>query len=150
MPRQAKVSASARILSLVDVVATAALLLLIFRIPTYMTAGAGYSSQTGATTESTGSATLFASNPQAFTVLTGIATLAVVALALVLITAWLDSSPVRTALGVVLVPLSALAVLGLFSVGVFIAPLVALGWFVFALCGNSNAHPLSPEPESWS
>jgi hypothetical protein len=79
---------------------------------------------------------LFASNPQAFTVLTGIVALAVVALVLAVITAWFGSPQARTALAVVLVPLTALAVLGLFSVGVFMAPLVVLGWFVFALSGK--------------
>ena len=32
-----------------------------------------------------------------------------------------------------LVPLTALAMLGLFSVGIFMAPLVMIGWMVFAL-----------------
>jgi hypothetical protein len=122
----------------IDVAATAGLLVMIFIFPAYETAGESYSSQTGVTTYGTGSATLFASNPQAFTVLTGISALAVAALALALITAWLGSSQARTVLAVVLVPLNALALLGLFSVGVFMAPLVALGWCVFALGGKSR------------
>ncbi len=137
MPSQVKVSKRARILSVVDMFGTAALLLTIFVVPVYTTSGASYSSQTGVTTEGSGSATLFASNPQAFTVWTGIVALAVVALVLSLLTAWLGSYAARTALPVVLVPLTALAVLGLFSVGVFMAPLVVLGWFVFALSATT-------------
>lgn len=137
-------SASARTLSVVDIGATAALLIMIFVLPAYTTTGASYSSQTGVTTEGTGSATLFASNPQAFTVLTGIVALAVVALVLSVITAWLGSSQARTALALVLVPLTGLAMLGMFSVGIFMTPAVALGWCVFALSGRRDAHAPSP------
>jgi hypothetical protein len=150
MPSQVKVSASARTLSLVDIGATAALLIMVFVFPAYTTSGASYSSQTGVTTEGTGSATLFASNPQAFTVLTGIVALTVVALVLTLITAWTGSSQARIALAVVLVPLTGLAMLGMFSVGIFMAPAAALGWCVFALSGKRNAHAASPHFDGWS
>jgi hypothetical protein len=119
------------------VLATAALLVMFFVFPVYTTGGDSYSSETGVTTHSNGSATLFASNPQAFTVLRGIVALALVALVLALITAWRGSPQARKALAVVLIPLSFLAILGVFSVGVFMAPLLGLGWWVFALCATS-------------
>jgi hypothetical protein len=138
MPSQVKGNARARTLCVIDMVGTAALLATIFIVPVYTTGGASNSSQTGVTTESTGSATLIASNPQAFTVLTVIVALAIAALVLSVLVAWLGSSRARTGLAVVLVPLTALAVLGMLSVGVFMAPLVVLGWCVFAFGGKSS------------
>lgn len=137
------VSNPARILSLVGVVATAALVLLIFVIPVYTTDGASLSSQTGSAIQSVGSGTLFASNPQAATLLKAISALASATLLLTLVTAWLDWSPARWALLALLIPLSGVAFLGLFSVGVFMAPLVAIGWVVF---GIRSARP----PEAYS
>lgn len=125
-------SKPARILSLVGLLATTALLLLIYVIPVYATSGAALS-ETGVATRSTGGATLFASNPQAFTVLMAITALAIATLVLTLVTAWLDWLPARWALLALLIPLTGLAVLGSFTVGLFIAPLVTLSWFVFAI-----------------
>jgi hypothetical protein len=133
-----RVSKPARILSLVGVIATAALLLLIFVIPVYATGGATQSSQTGIAIQSTGGGTLFASNPQALTVLRAITALAVATLVLTLVTAWLDWSPARWALLALLIPLTGLAILGLFSVGVFMAPLVTISWVVFAIRSNRS------------
>jgi hypothetical protein len=138
MPSQVKVSKAAKTLTVIDMLGVAALLYMIFVFPAYTTGGNSYSSQTGVTTEGTGSATLFASNPQPFTVLTGIVALAVVALVLAVVSAWLGSSWARTGLALVLIPLTVLAVLGLFSVGVFMAPLVVLGWYVFVLGGKGR------------
>lgn len=131
---------AARILSLVDLLATAALLLLIFVVPTYATAGAGASGQTGAVTQ-TGSATLVASNPQAFAALMAIAALAAATLVLALMTAWLDWFLARWALAALLTALTALAILAVFSIGIFMAPLITLGWLVFA----QSARPTQPQ-----
>jgi hypothetical protein len=128
-----RVSNPARILSVVGVVATAALVLLIFVIPVYATSGASLSSQTGSVIQSAGSGTLFASNPQAATLLKAITALASATLLLTLATAWLDWSSARWALLALLIPLTGFAILGLFSVGVFMAPLVTIGWVVFAI-----------------
>jgi hypothetical protein len=133
-----RVSVPARMLSLVGVLATAALLLLIFVFPAYTTAGAELSSQTGAVIQSTGSATIFASNPHAFTAVMGITGLAVVTLGLTLVTAWSNWSPARWALLALIIPLTGLAVLALFSIGVFMAPLVTIAWVVFALRGQRD------------
>jgi hypothetical protein len=132
-----RVSKPARILSLVGVLATTALLLLIYVIPVYATGGAALS-ETGVATQSTGGGTLFASNPQAFTVLMAITALAIATLLLTLGTAWSDWLPLRWALLAPLIPLTGLAVLGVFSVGVFMAPLVTISWFVFALRSHSH------------
>ena len=131
MPPGANVRA--RVLSLVDVPATVLLLLLIFVFPTDSTSGEALSSQTGTVIQSTGSATIFEANPQAFTVVMGIVALALVTLVFTLLTAWLDWSPVRWALLVLLVPLTGLALLALFSIGIFMVPLVTIGWVVFAM-----------------
>lgn len=128
----ARPSHAARILSVIDVVATTALLLLIFVLPTYTTAGEELSSS-GAETQTAGSATMAAVNPQALAELTAISVLAVAALGLALVTAWRGSQHARTALAVLLIPLSVLSILGLFSIGILMAPLVAIGWVVFVL-----------------
>jgi hypothetical protein len=131
-----RVSKPARILSVVGLFATAAMLLLIYVVPVYTTGGAALS-QTGVATQSTGGGTLFASNPQAFTVLRAITALAIATVLLTLVTAWLDWLPARWALLALLIPLTGLAVLGVFSVGIFMAPLVTISWFVFALRSHS-------------
>jgi|ERR1700690_4209227 hypothetical protein len=122
-----------RVLSLVDVVAVAVFLLLIFVFPTYDLAGEALSSQTGTVIQSTSSATIFEANPQAFAVVMGIVALTLVTLVLTLLTAWLDWSPARWTLLALLVPLTGLALLAVFSIGVFMAPLVTIGWVVFAM-----------------
>jgi hypothetical protein len=144
-----RVSRPARILSLVGVLVTAALLLLIYVIPVYTTGGAALSSQTGIAIQSTGSGTLVASNPQAFSVLTAITALAIATLVLTLVTAWLDWSPARWALLALLIPLTGLAILGLFSVGIFMAPLVTISWVVFAIRSLSYPRVL-PDHQAWS
>jgi hypothetical protein len=112
-------------------------LLLFYVIPVYATAGAALS-QTGVATRSTGGATLIASNPQAFTELIAITSLAIATLLLMLVTAWSDWSPARWALLALLIPLTGIAVLGVFSIGVFMAPLVTISWFVFSLRSHSS------------
>ena len=134
----------ARVLSLVDVPATVLLLLLIFVFPTYSTSGEALSSQTGTVIQSTGSATIFEANPQAFTVVMGIVALALVTLVFTLLIAWLDWSPLRWTLLVLLVPLTGLALLALFSIGIFMVPLVTIGWVVFAM-RRRRIHEGSPE-----
>jgi hypothetical protein len=138
----------ARVLSLVDVPAMVLLLLLIFVFPTYSTSGEALSSQTGTVIQSTGSATIFEANPQAFTVVTGIVALTLVTLVFTLLTAWLDWSPARWTLLVLLVPLTGLALLALLSIGIFMAPLVTIGWVVFAL-RKRRMHQGSPERPAW-
>jgi hypothetical protein len=138
----------ARVLSLVDVPAMVLLLLLIFVFPTYSTSGETLSSQTGTVIQSTGSATIFEANPQAFTVVMGIVALALVTLAFTLLTAWLDWSPARWTLLVLLIPLTGLAVLALFSIGIFMAPLVTIGWIVFAIRRRRRRQG-SPEHPAW-
>jgi hypothetical protein len=128
----------ARILSLVGVISTAALLLLIYVIPVYTTEGATSSSPTGSAIQSTGSATLFATNPQALSVLMAITALAIATLLLTLVTTWSTWSPARWTLLALLIPLTGLTILGLFSVGVFMAPLVTISWIVFAIRLNGS------------
>jgi hypothetical protein len=86
--------------------------------------------------QSTGSATIFEANPQAFTVVMGIVALALVTLVFTLLTAWLGWSPLRWTLLVLLAPLTGLALLALFSIGIFMVPLVTIGWVVFAMRGR--------------
>ncbi len=47
---------------------------------------------------------------------------------------------------VLLIPLTGLAMLGLFSIGIFMAPLVIIGWMVFALRNRhvASKHPIGP------
>ncbi|HUZ71162.1 MAG TPA: hypothetical protein VMU65_15765 [Candidatus Saccharimonadales bacterium] len=125
---------AARILSLIDVPVTTALFLLIFVIPTYSTSSATTNSESGITIWTDGAATIFASNPGASAIIAAVTALAGAALVLTLITAWLGTRKARWPLAAVLVPLTALAILGMFSIGVFVAPPVALGWAVFRLC----------------
>ena len=138
----------AQVLSLVDVLAMVLLLLLIFVFPTYSTSGEALSSQTGTVIQSTGSATIFEANPQAFTVVMGIVALTLVTLVFTLLTAWLDWSPARWTLFALLVPLTGLALLALFSIGIFMAPLVTIGWVVFAI-RKPRMHQVSPEHPAW-
>lgn len=148
-----RVNLRARVLSVVDILAMAGLLLLIFVVPAYTTAGESLSSATGSVVTSSGSATIFESNPQALTVVTAIVALSFATLAFTLLTAWLDSVPLRWVLMLLLIPLTGLATLGLFSIGIFMAPLVIIGWMVFALRNphvaserpsGSQAHPADP------
>jgi hypothetical protein len=138
----------ARVLSLVDVPAMVLLLLFIFVFPTYSTSGEALSSQTGTVIQSTGSATIFQANPQAFTVVTGIVALTLVTLVFTLLTAWLDWSPAHWTLLVLLVPLTGLTLLAMFSIGIFMAPLVTIGWVVFAI-RRRRIHRGSPEHPAW-
>jgi len=117
----------------------AVLLLLIFVIPAYTTGGESLSSATGNVVTSGGSATIFQTNPQALTVLSGIVALSSATLVFTLLTAWLDSAPVRWVLMLLLIPLTGLAMLALFSVGIFMAPLVIIGWMVCALRRRRDA-----------
>jgi hypothetical protein len=111
----------------------AGLLLLIFVVPAYTTGGESLSSATGKAVTSSGSTTIFEANPQALTVVTGILALSFATLLFTLLTAWLDSAPVRWVLMLLLIPLTGLATLAVFSVGIFMAPMVIIGWIVFAL-----------------
>ncbi len=135
-------SIPARVVSLVAVPATAALLLVIFVLPAYSTESEGISvsGQTVAVTHTAGSATFFAANPQAFITVTVIAGLAVATLVLTLVAAWLDWPPARWALVATLTPLTGIAILALISLGPYMLPLVAIGWIVFALCGQNKTH----------
>lgn len=143
-----RLNVRARVFSLIDVLAMAVLLLLIFVFPTYNTAGEALSSQTGTVMQSTGNATIFEANPQAFTVVIGIVALALATLVFTLLTAWLDWSPARWTLLALLVPLTGLALLALFSIGIFMAPLVTIGWVVVAM-RKRRIHQVSSELPAW-
>jgi hypothetical protein len=135
-----RVSIPARVLSLIDVPATALLLLVIFVLPTYSTESEGISvsGQTVTVTHRAGSSTLIAASPQVFSTLTVIAGLAVATLVLTLVAAWLGWSQARWALVASLTPLTGIAILALLSLGPFMLPLVAIGWIVFALCRQTH------------
>ena len=135
-----RVNISARVLSLIDVPATAVLLLVIFVLPSYSTEseGSSVSGQTVTVTHSAGSSTLIAANPQVFSTLTVIAGLAVASLVLTLVAAWLGWSQARWALVASLTPLTGIAILAVLSLGPFMVPPVAIGWIVFALCGQTH------------
>ena len=141
-----RVSVPARVLSLIDVPATAFLLLVIFVLPTYSTESEAIavSGQTATVTHTAGSSTLFAANPQVFSTVTVIAGLAVAALVLTLVSAWLDWPPARWALVATLTPLTGIAILALLSLGPFMMPLVAIGWMVFGLCAQEKGHAHEP------
>jgi hypothetical protein len=140
------VSVPARVLSLIDVPATAFLLLVIFVLPTYSTESEGISAsgQTASVTHTAGSSTLFAANPQVFSTVAVIAGLAVATLALTLVAAWRDSPPARWALVATLTPLTGITILALLSLGPFMLPLVAIGWTVFGLCAHQKGHAHVP------
>ena len=135
-----RVNISARVLSLIDVPATAVLLLVIFVLPSYSTEseGSSVSGQTVSITHSVGSSTLIAANPQVFFTLTVIAGLAVATLVFTLVAAWFGSSQARWAFVASLTPLTGIAILALLSLGPFMLPPVAVGWIVFALCRQTH------------
>ena len=135
-----RVSTPARVLSLIDVPATALLLLVIFVLPTYSTESEAISvsGEAVTVTHSAGSSTLIGANPQVFSTVTVIAGLAVATLVLTLVTAWLGWPPARWALVATLTPLTAIAFLALLSLGPFMLPLVAIGWIVFGLCAQEK------------
>lgn len=143
-------SVPARVLSLIDVPATAVLLLVIFVLPAYSTESEGISvsGQTVTVTHTAGSSTLIAANPQVFSTVTVIAGLAVATLVLTLVAAWLDWPPARWALVATLTPLTGIAILALLSLGPFMLPLVAIGWIVFGLCGQKKGHVHEPSRAS--
>lgn len=139
-----RVNVRARVLSVLDILAMAALLLLIFVVPAYTTSGESLNSATGTVVTNSGSTTILETNPQALTVVMGIVALSFATVAFTLLTAWLDSAQLRWILMLLLVPLTALAMLGLFSVGIFMAPLVMIGWMVFALRNGTMHRSLQP------
>ena len=65
--------------------------------------------------------------------LIGVAALAAAATSLAIIAAWFRVQQAPAVLGLVLLPLSAVAVLSLPSIGLFILPTVTIGWVVFGL-----------------
>jgi hypothetical protein len=134
-----RVSLAARVLSAVDVPATAIVPLLLFVVPAYTTQGgeASFDGRTVTVTQlgSTGR-TVFAANPHAATMLLGITAIAIAALLVAIVTAWAGWQPARWLLAALLAPLTIVAVLGLPSIGLFIIPPVAVGWVIFGLCGD--------------
>jgi hypothetical protein len=131
----AAVSVPARILSAVGVLATALLLVVTFILPGYSSQGeqTSFDGHTLMTTHLSGSATVFVANPGAAPLLIGVAALAAAATSLAIIAAWFRVQQAPAVLGLVLLPLSAVAVLSLPSIGLFILPTVTIGWVVFGL-----------------
>lgn len=128
----APASIPARILSAVGILATVALLLLIFVVP-------GYSSQGGSTTtQFSGGGTVLAANPSAAPLIIGVAALAVGAALLALSAAWLRVPKAHALLGLALLPLSVVAVVSLPSIGLFIMSTVVIEWLVFGLCREAD------------
>jgi hypothetical protein len=125
------------------------LLLLIFVVPVYTTAGESVGSQAGSVMASHGSATIFDANPQALAVVMGIVALSFATVVFTLLTAWLDSAPARWVLMALLIPLTGLATIALFSVGIFMAPVVTIGWAVFALRKHARRIGASNQVAGW-
>jgi hypothetical protein len=129
------ISVPARILSAIGALATVSLLMLIFVLPGYSSQGeqTSFEGQTLMTAHVSGSATVFAANPGAAPLLIGVAALAAAATSLAIIVAWFRVQQASAVLGLVLLPLSAVAVLSLPSIGLFILPTVTIGWVVVGL-----------------
>jgi hypothetical protein len=130
----------ARILSVVGIVATAALLVLIFVVPGYSMQGeqVSFDGHAFTTTQFSGGETVFAANTSAAPLIIGVAVLAVGVALLALSAAWLRVPKALAMLGLVLLPLSIVAVLSLPSIGLFIMPMVVIGWLVFGLCREAG------------
>jgi hypothetical protein len=128
------------ILSAAGALASAALLLLIFVVPGYGSQGeqVSFDGHTFTTTQFSGGATVFAANPSAAPLIIGVAALAVGAALLAVSAAWFQAPRALAVLGLVLLPLSAVAVLSLPSIGLFIVPTVVIEWVVFALCRQTG------------
>jgi hypothetical protein len=136
----APASVLARILSAVGILATATLLALIFVVPGYSSQGEHVSSNGRllTTNQFSGGGTVFAANPSAAPLIIGVAALAIGAALLALSAAWFHVPQAAAMLGLVLLPLSAVAVLALPSIGLFIVPTVVIGWVVFGLCREAD------------
>jgi hypothetical protein len=129
------------VLSLVLALAAVALVLLVYATPAYTSAGSTVTSG-GVVVSTSGHETVFAANPQARPFLIGL-TCAVVAIAILgAVTAMHPSQSARRlarwALALLLVPLTAAAILALPSVGLFLLPVAVPGWI---LVSRTTPHP---------
>jgi hypothetical protein len=136
----APASVLARILSAVGTLASAALLLQIFVVPGYSSQSqqVSFDGHTFTTTQLSGGATVFAANPSAEPLIIGVAALAIGAALLALSAAWSHVPQALGMLGLVLLPLSVVAVLALPSIGLLMVPTAVVGWVVFALCREAG------------
>ena len=130
------------VLSVVLALAAVALVLLIYVAPAYTSTGSSVTSA-GVVTTTSGHDTVYGANPQARPFLIALTCVAVAIAVLGALTA-LPPSPsarrfARWALAVLLVPLTAAAVLALPSIGLFLLPVVVPGWVLV-----SRATPLRP------